>query len=249
MKKMIVFVVLISVLIIAVKGFYHNEKTEEKPLGVFTYQNIADRDQEIKRLEVLSNQKNFSWQDAYSLGILYLHSLRLSEAQKTLTLGTELRPKNFKIREALGMAFFRDGKYSEATKSWYLALEISPEATHLQDMIERASEASAVKSRIAILEKIVEGRQVEWTKHFELAILYVKIKQLEKAEKTLLLALKEKDDSPDLFDGLAEIYVLSGNLEKAIINMKKALALAPDNEVYKERLSRMELQLSGVQGN
>ena len=70
-----------------------------------------------------------------------------------------------------------------------------------------------------------------------LAWLYAKKKtSLEEGFKLSEATLKAFPDSPGYIDTLSELYYVSGDIDSAVENIKKAIKLMPEEPYYKQQL-------------
>lgn len=246
MKKIAVIIVLaIAFIGAAVGGYYWNKKRNEPP-PVVEYKSMGEIDADIARLEPLQKAGKLRWQEMYQLGIAYIQKGRVADAAQTLEQVVKLHPDFYKTYESLGMAYYRMDDIEKAVSIWEKAVKMSPQAKHLEDMINRGKQRIEFKKRISTLEQDIKQGSVAWEKRFELATLYVGMKRWDEAQAQLEEAVKTKKDSPEMFDTLAQIYALKGDFEKAVDAEKKALRLKPSDENLKKRLAEMERVRQGI---
>jgi tetratricopeptide (TPR) repeat protein len=234
---LLVFIVLAG----AGAGGYYWLKLINEPPEVPLYANMEEIQRDIERLEGLRLETNgLSWQDTFILGVAYIQARMFDEAVTTLEEAIRLKPGFHKSYESLGMAYFRLGELEKAVKSWEEAHRMRPEATHLEEMIDRAERKRAFENRVSALEKAVEKGRAGWRNRLELASLYIAMKRVEDAKAHLEEALKEKKDSPELYDALAQVHAMGGDFDKAVEAEKMAVRLNPDDEAMKKRLEELE---------
>jgi tetratricopeptide (TPR) repeat protein len=243
MKKRTLLILILLVFVVlagAAGGGYYWLKSKTKPLELPLYANMEEIQRDIEGLEGLREAKGLSWQDAFRLGVAYIHAGRLDDAVTTLEEARGLRPRFHKIHESLGMAYFRLGELDKAITVWEKALEMRPDATHLEEMIKRAGQRLAFEKRISTLEQVMDKGRAGWVERLELASLYISMRRLDEAKVQIEEALREKQDSPELYDALAQAHAMGGDFEKAVEALKKAVQLNPDDEVLGKRLEEME---------
>lgn len=248
MKRNIIIVVIVVGIIAVVAwagyGWYVRKNTPPEPVA---YKDIAELEEDIKRLESLRATGALSWQELYRLGVAYIQRGRPSEAVGALEESMRRHNGFLKTYESLGMSYFRLDQPGKAVETWEAALKFEPKAVFLNEMIERGRKKMEYASRIAALEKeIREDKAVAWTKRFELAALYMSVRKPAEARTLLEEILRVKKDVPEVYDALAESYALQGDFVKAVQAEKKALGIKPKNEVYKKRLSEMESLAKGM---
>src|SRR3989338_4501803 len=176
MKKVIIIIVAAVIFIGAVigGGYYWYKKQNEPPRTV-EYKDIGEVDRDIARLEPLDKTGRLSWQDKYLLGVAYIHKGRVADAAKILEHVTMLHTNFYKVHESLGMAYFRMDNMEKAVSIWEKAIKISPQAAHLEDMINRGKQKIEFRKRISTLEQELKDNQAGWQKKFELAALYLAV--------------------------------------------------------------------------
>jgi len=237
-KKSVKLLIPVFVLAALIGGGYYWHRKKNEPPGVVTYSNALELKGEMERLEGL---KSKSWQDTYRLGVAYLYAKKDADAAKTLEEAARLYPRYHKIYESLGMAYYRLGDFEKAKKAWEYALTIAPpSAAHLKEMAARAGKKLDYKNRASSLEKTISGGGGNWRTRYELATLYAGLNRIDDAIFNLKEAVKEKKDSPELFDALARLYAGRGDFGNAILAEKKALRLRPGDKAMKKRLGEME---------
>lgn len=225
-------------------GWYVRKNTPPEPV---VYKDIAELEEDIKRLESLRSAGALSWQELYRLGVAYIQRGRPAEAVGVLEESKRRHSGFLKTYESLGMAYFRIDQPGKAVETWEAALKVDPKAAFLNEMIERGRKKMDYSSRIAALEKEVKlDKAVVWTKRFELAALYLSIRRPTEARATLEEILRVKKDVPEVYDALAEAYALQGDFIKALEAEKKALKIKPKNEAFKKRVSEMESLAKGM---
>lgn len=247
MKKVIVIIVAAAIVTGAVigGGYYWYKKRNEPPQTI-EYRDIGEVDRDIARLEPLDKAGRLSWQDKYLLGVVYLQRGRMADAAKTLEDVTRLHANFYKVYESLGMAYYRMNDMEKAISIWERAVKMSPQAAHLEDMINRGKQKIEFGKRILTLEQEVKDSQADWQKKFELAALYFAVNRVDDAKARLEEIIKVKKDSPEAYDAIAHAYAISGDFEKAVNAEKRAVKLMPSNEQFKKRLAELERVMKGM---
>ena len=242
-RPLTIAAILVLGVVLLGSGYLYN-KSRNAPPEPLVYKSAGELAAVVLRLETLKGRSALRWQDAYTLGVAYLHSKRLDEAVETLTEGLRLRPGFYRFYESLGMAYYRLGDIEDAVAQWKLAFEMTAQADHLKKMIEKAERDMGVKKRVAQLEELFldpEAQPVPWHKRFELATLYMTLKRLEEAESQLKMALDAKPDSAELYDILAEVHALAGDFDRAVSAEEEAVRLRPEDEKLAMRLKKMQM--------
>ena len=247
MKKVIIIIVAAVIFIGAVigGGYYWYKKQNEPPRTV-EYKDIGEVNRDIARLEPLDKAGKLSWQDKYLLGVAYIQKGRMADAVKILEDVTRLHTNFYKVHESLGMAYFRMDNMEKAVSIWEKAIKISPQAAHLEDMINRGKQKIEFRKRISTLEQELKDNQAGWQKKFELAALYLAVNRVDDGKARLEEIIKVKKDIPEVYDAIAHAYAMSGDFEKAVDAEKRAVKLRPSDEKFKKRLAELERVMEGI---
>lgn len=227
----------IAVAAVAIGG-YRLYAERGGPPELPAYTDVSDLRSEIQRLEGLRRERGLSWRDTYRLGVAYLHAGRLEEAVATLEEAADMRPAYHRILESLGMAYYRLDRLEDAASAWQRALDTG-QAPHIEEMVKRTRTKIALERRIAVLEELVKGEDVDWRIRYELAALYLGLNRPRDAVTQLEEAVSHKKDDPGIYDTLARAYALTGDYESAVRAEEKALSLKPDADIFKKRLEEM----------
>ena len=241
MKKVIFAILLGSFMVFFVIGVWHFMPLKEEPQSPtpIEYSTFDELRSKIKQLESRFEEGGRSdWQTAYRLGVGYLHLGRPEDAIPMLEKAITLNPDFYKSYETLGMAYYRLGRLQSAIEVWQKALKVSAQAEHLKDMINRARFRLEAAQRIKQMEAIPE-KDRDWAKRYELATLYIVVKDYDSALEELKKAIEDRPSSAELYDTLATVYALKGNYERAIESAQKALELRPEDDRIKQRLKEM----------
>ena len=246
MKKVIVIIVAAVIVTGAVGGGYYWYKKRNEPPQTIEYRDIGEVDRDIARLEPLDKAGRLSWQDKYLLGVAYIQRGRMADAAKTLEDVTRLHANFYKVYESLGMAYYRMNDMEKAISIWERAVKMSPQAAHLEDMINRGKQKIEFEKRILTLEQEVKDSQAaDWQKKFELAALYLAVNRVDDGKARLEEIIKVKKDIPEVYDAIAHAYAMSGDFEKAVDAEKRAVKLRPSDEKFKKRLAELERVMEG----
>ena len=239
MKKVVLLTLLVSFMAFFVIGVWHFMPRKEAPPELIQYATLDELRAKVEELAERFEKGEKDWQLAYKLGVGYLHLGRPEDAIPVLETGITLNPDFYKMYETLGMAYYRLGRFDSAIDVWQKALKVSPQAEHLKDMINRVKFKAEAKERIKEMEKLPE-KDKGWLKRFELATLYMVVKDYDLAEKELKKAIEQKPDIADLHTTLASVYALKGDFKKAVESQQKAYSLRPEDERIKNRLEEMK---------
>jgi tetratricopeptide (TPR) repeat protein len=246
MKKVSILIVIALILVGALGGGYYWLKKKNEPPQTITYMDVVELESDIARLEGLKKTGGLSWQDTYRLGVAYIQSGRTEDAARVLEEAERLYPNFYKTYESLGMAYFRLGEMEKAVAKWKKAMEMSNQAQHLEEIIERARMKLELNKRIAALEDEIKEGEVDWRRRFELALLFITTNRTEEARGQLEEILKSKKDIPDVYSAIAQSHAKDGDFAKAVEAQKEAVELNPEDENLKKRLSEMERIREGL---
>ena len=239
MKKVILATLLASFMALFVIAVWHFMPQKESTPEIIRYATLDELRTKVEELNKRFQRGEQNWQLAYKLGVGYLHLGRPEDAIPLLETGINLNPEFYKMYETLGMAYYRLDRLDDAMEVWQKAMMLSPQAAHLKDMVSRVKFRVETRRRIKEMEKLPEDKK-NWLKRFELATLYMVVKEYDNARREMEKAIEERPDSADLYDTLANIYALKGDFDKAVENQEKAYNLRPDDEMMKKRLDEMK---------
>ncbi len=234
--------------------YFEEEVIEPMPMPI-PYVTLDELQANIDILEAIraENKDEFSWRDNYRLGIAYLHSNKPKEAIAVLKEARDGYPSFYKTDEAIGMAHYRLDELKEAIESWERALLLNPQAEHLESMVERTKRKRGMSRRIETLESelertdIIDKNNPPWLKRLELASLYLVDKRVEDIVTVLNEALKEKDDSSEIYDMLARAYAMSGDFDSAVRAEESAIKYYKANDTVEgDRAEANEDELEGM---
>jgi tetratricopeptide (TPR) repeat protein len=236
----LIFLIAIVVLMFSSNDIYAQSAVSGKPSQVaeadaaprpLTYKSRAELGSEIKRLEALGDLR--SWQEDFTLGVAYMHAGRLPEAITLVEKTSLARPSFDKAFESLGMARFRAGDMVGAVRAWERAIKINPKAAHLKKMVTLASDRQEVGNRIDELQEALgtgNGKEL-WKPRLELAGLYLKLRNADKALLFVKEAISIKGEDAELLEVLGKAQAGRGDYKKASTTFKKAIALTPDSDL------------------
>lgn len=214
--------------------------------GAGQARSVARAKAELKRLELVYKQGGGMWQDLNRLGVLYLHERNYTESIKMLRQATLRKPGHQKAHESLGMAYFRNGEFDMAAKSWGRASEIAPQVAYLKMLVKTAREKSGLLKEAEKLKNDLKKPGAPFEKRRDLAILYARTGRLDLATFELLKAIEKNPEVAGLHDILARIYARIGDYKRAVATEKIAVKLSPDNETFRKTLAEMENLSSAI---
>lgn len=191
-------------------------------------------------LSQLHETGDATWQDLYTLGVTYMQLGETEKAVEVLEDAVRIKDDYPKLYESLGMGYYKSNQVEKSILTWEKGLALDPALEQLEILINDTRNKQAMINRVEVLVSEISGKEeVSWSRRFELASLYISIKQHDNAMEQLKLALETKKDSSDIYDLLAEISAQKGQFVEAIGYEEKALEFAPENETYAKRLEAM----------
>lgn len=183
------------------------------------------------------------------LGALNNRKKEYAQAVVHLEKALELDPKDLRARRELAVAYQGLGKLAEARREYEAVASAGTAETALLATVSLSSmltEAKQWKDAEGVLQKGLASHPEQPVLLNNLAWLYVVAEDpaiknpkraVELAEKAVTLS---KQLNAAILDTLASAYFALGEIEKAVEHGRKALALAPGNTEFTERLARYE---------
>lgn len=249
MKKFLLGILFALVSIALVLGGKYFYDYVNRPLETVMYGSAEELESEVERLESIKESGRISWREKYKLGVSYHQIMRYNDAVLVLGDFVKDKPEVGKAHETLGMSYYRLGKLEEAVRSWEMAKTApnrsSSSNSSMDLMISDVKRTITLRSRIKELESKIKQNEdnkeepSKWGEKFELALLYMGVKEPDKALVHLEeLSVTRKEDA-DIHATLAQVYAMTGEFLKAYDSMKKASILQPDEEEFKLRLAEL----------
>lgn len=130
------------------------------------------------------------------------------------------------------LSFFHENKFKNKQIFWVNALIDSPDSDITNACV--AGLLDEVKMYKESEKKYLRAIEIKkYSKHYvNLAVLYIHMKELEKAEQALLKALDLRDDNPMIYYNLAIVYRNKGNKELALKMKDLYLKVFKDTNKY-----------------
>jgi len=153
-------------------------------------------------------------------------------------------PMKGRAFDALGYYYMSVGDYRGAVNSYLEAVRREPYFDDVHLDLARAYE------RCGEYEKAIKAAQnaVYWTEfwdrnkarhHIFLGDLYFKVLNLPGAMKEFAKASRIEPENDYLYLKMGLIYRASGNFDEAVMQLQKAIALAPNNKINKSNLDEV----------
>lgn len=182
-------------------------------------------------------------------GQLLLEMRRFAEAavhlERALTLAQE-KEERLKLRLALAEAYHQLGQQERAREVWQNVLHDDPanKEAHL-GLAQLARTAGDLPEALRHLEAALEAAAESEEKAklwVEIGRLHLSAGELEEAEQVLLRALQEREDLPEAYLSLGDLFRRRGNAQRALEHYRRGFSHAVGWEV-KEQLGLRILEL------
>ena len=215
---------------------------------VFMQQNKYTQAQALCEEILLVN--NYHPMALYNLGLINQQLNADEVATKHLLKVLELQPKAYQVHYQLGQLFTRLGQTSKASYHLQkvaddsnlrvsiqfddpLMQNVADLRRGVQSIIKKAMKASTqgyYKTAIKLLNKTINANPDRIDTVYNLAIVYLKIKNIKKAKQLLNQVIDQNDDK--VYALMAKINNIENQSELAIANLLKALQLKPAESRY-----------------
>lgn len=165
-----------------------------------------------------------------SINIFVILTISLSSFQNE----NSSNPKTYggsKSNEAIilynaGDSLRAEGNYEDAIKKFHLAMSIDKEFLEVYDNIALVYQNMGnLDSAEYYYNKSLELYSGGVNSNFNLSVIYIQSKKLEKAKKLLINMLEANPNSARGYYGLANIHIMNGDFEQCIVNINKAIPL------------------------
>lgn len=158
-----------------------------------------------------------------NLGALYVRQRDYEDAVATLEKGLKLNPKMTSALALLGVSFYQMGDYARARPRLEAAVRANPKDSDaellLAESLEKLGEPEAAESHFREIVRRDPKNQDAW---YQLGKLYMQLSQ------DALVKLQQIDpDSVLVHEVSGEIMESMNNYDGAIVEYKKAVAMAP----------------------
>lgn len=201
-----------------------------------------------------------------NLGVVYIKLGRFDEALKELALALKLEPAYAEAFNNLGLVYLKMGQNEGAKREFQNAVRIRPDYAQALENLDYLSgretrgaeeadnhynRATEYMSKNMLNEAVNEFRIALRLKpddpevYNNLGAVYAKMGKLQDAEREFENALKLKTKDAGINYNLGTIRMKLGKIDEAVVNLRAAVGLAPDNPLFKKALDRVyEMQKS-----
>jgi tetratricopeptide (TPR) repeat protein len=170
--------------------------------------------------------------------LAYLQTMKLSR----------VAPSSVWMHQAAGEANESQGFYDPAIREYREVLALDPRRPGIHFRVGRTllaraqqgSAAAASASREEAMKEFEDELRVDPSNanaSYELAEIYRKAGELDKARELFEVAVKQYPDFEEARIGLARVLIAQQQAEQAVTQLQKAIALNPANEVSRYQLS------------
>ena len=177
-----------------------------------------------------------------------------AEATASFRHAAELDPDNAFLQNQLAVAYVENGDSAEAIAVLERAVVLDPDLALSHMILGQARNSSGDEAGAAAsFERWRELDPQDPGALNAIAWLYATAKDptVRNPEMALFFAERavqfSEERDPSILDTLAESHYVNGNFDEAIEIEKKVLTMAPDNDVFREQLSKFERAKSGAQ--
>jgi tetratricopeptide (TPR) repeat protein len=164
----------------------------------------------------------------FSLGVLLASHGQYKPAELELEKADALQPATFEILYSLGQVYLRSGEFPNAELPLTQALKLKPDSP---DTLYLLAQVYTNESRpLDALDLLVRARKIAPENTdilFLMAQISISQKYFEDAIPLLEKGLQIAPQRSDLREALGESYFMSGNLDKAIAQLKNSTEIKP----------------------
>jgi protein O-mannosyl-transferase len=163
-----------------------------------------------------------------SLGTIFAHAGRLTDAASRFTEALRLDPQNAEAHSGLGAVFTQQGRLSEALVHYEAALRINPDdAVAHNDLGNALIGFSRFPEAITHCTEAIRLNPRDAKAHYNLGYALLKSGRLKEAIDHLEAAIRLKLDSADAHYNLGNALVQAGRTPEAVGQYEQAVRLAP----------------------
>jgi len=187
--------------------------------------------------------------DMYSRG-------QTSEAERMFKKVLTLDARNADAHYNLGAIAESRGDLSQALNEYRMASQINPDDQELKEAVAQIERRqSAERLAQAEQQKQRDEQQREASRRDSLKTMVAQAStaykngQYDSAVRQLEQVLKQAPNDSDVRFALAQAYKAKGDLSKARTNLNQALAVQPNNKLYRDALSDLDEKLASGAGN
>jgi tetratricopeptide (TPR) repeat protein len=192
---------------------------------------FSDAEAEYKQVLVLDPKSDDPQilEAAIGLTNIYMKSGRLSDAEPLLRRLAVERPRDADIRLQLGRVLAAESKKDDAIAEMQAALKLAPNDSEAQrELVDLLTNAGKNDQAETIYRALVAAYPNDAELHRGLGQTLLRQKKFPEAQQELLVALRLKRDSPDVYVDLAFAASENKNYELAVRALNGRTALNPD---------------------
>lgn len=162
------------------------------------------------------------------------------EALKYLEKALDLEPNDTQILGIIGLIYENRKKYDVSDKMYEKALTIdSTDALILNNYAYSLSERGIELEKALKMAKIAVEKESKNSSYLDtIGWIYFKLGDTEKAAKYIEDAIKNGEQSADIYNHMGDVYQSLGKIKSAVENWKKALEKDPANEKIKLKIEK-----------
>jgi tetratricopeptide (TPR) repeat protein len=179
--------------------------------------------------------------------VAYLRKREFDKAIEDLDKAIQLNSQSYSSYHNRGMAYSGKGRHEKAVEEFSKVLEINPSSTLLlKDRGTAYRKLAEYELALADLQKCVELDKNFSPGYAALGLLHALAPNPPIRNPSLALKHARKavalsgGNSPDMLETLAEVYHAVNETPAAVETLKKALAMDPRNEEYRELLAKWQ---------
>jgi len=178
----------------------------------------------------------------YELGLIALSELDFLAAEKSLILAVKNDINSHKYLKALFDAELGNKNLDAAADTILKAIKLNPNnVMYVFSACNLYSKKRFYTSAIKYCENALNLDSKDLEIMNRLAWLYAKKNlKLELAIELINKAIQKSSNRADFIDTLSELYYVKGDISLAVVNIRKAITLEPENLYYKQQLRRFE---------
>jgi tetratricopeptide (TPR) repeat protein len=192
---------------------------------------FSDAEAEYKQVLVLDPKSNDPQIVEAAIGLtnIYMKSGRLSDAEPLLRRLAVERPHDAGIRLQLGRVLAAESKKDDAIAEMQAALKLAPNDSEAQrELVDLLTNAGKNDQAETIYRALVAAYPNDAELHRGLGQTLLRQKKFPEAQQELLVALRLKRDSPDVYVDLAFAASENKNYDLAVRALNGRTALNPD---------------------
>lgn len=207
---------------------------------------LKRRDEAIKLLERMADERPERWDALVALGELLRSAERFDDAVAVYDRAVKRIPKlearHWSLLYARGIALERSKQWARAEKDFLKALEFEPDQPHVLNYlgyswVERGEHLDRARKMI---EKAVALRRNDGYITDSLGWVLYRMGKFEEAVKHLERAVELRPQDPTINDHLGDAYWMVGRQHEAEFQWRRALSLEPEKDQIPTIESKIE---------